>query len=112
MAFSEAFVIVTGLEIAYTKAPKTLRSLVSSFFWVTIGIAAAICISLTPVTKDPDILWMYTSLAVITFVGGCAFYACFRNSLEPVPVLEAASSESPAGIMDAAAMGVGKTEVV
>jgi len=112
VAFSEAFVIVTGLEIAYTKAPKTLRSLVSSFFWVTIGIAAAICISLTPVTKDPDILWMYTSLAVITFVGGCAFYACFRNSLEPVPVLEAASSESPAGIMDAAAMGVGKTEVV
>ena len=55
---------------------------------------------------------MYTSLAVITFVGGCAFYACFRNSLEPVPVLEAASSESPAGNMDAAAMGVGKTEVV
>ncbi|XMA16701.1 hypothetical protein WAI453_009492 [Rhynchosporium graminicola] len=80
VAFSEAFEIVTGLEITYTQAPKILRSLVSSFFWVTNGSAAAICISLTPVTKDPDIIWMYTSLAVITFVGGCTFYADFRNS--------------------------------
>jgi POT family proton-dependent oligopeptide transporter len=88
VAFSEAFVIVTGLEIAFTKAPDSLRSLVSALFWLTIGIAAAICIGLTPVTNDPDILWMYTSLAVITWVGGCLFYACFRNSLENVPVLE------------------------
>ena len=31
---------------------------------------------------------MYTSLAVITFVGGCVFYACFRNSLGRIPVLD------------------------
>lgn len=95
VAFSEAFVIVTGLEIAYTKAPKSLRSLVSSLFWITIGISAAICIGLTPVTKDPEILWMYTSLAIITFVGGCGFYAGFRNSLEDAPVLGAVVGGEP-----------------
>jgi len=83
VAFSEAFVIVTGLEIAFTKAPESLRSFVSALFWLTIGIAAAICISLTPVTKDPEILWMYASLAIVTFVAGGTFYACFRNSLDP-----------------------------
>ncbi|KAL3425241.1 peptide transporter ptr2-like protein 1 [Phlyctema vagabunda] len=88
VAFSEAFVIVTGLEIAFTKAPESLRSFVSALFWLTIGIAAAICISFTPVTRDPQILWMYTSLAVVTFVAGCVFYACFRNSLDSSPVLE------------------------
>jgi len=91
VAFSEAFVIVTGLEIAFTKAPESLRSFVSALFWLTIGIAAALCISLTPVTKDPEILWLYTSLAIITFAAGCVFYACFRNSLEDGPVIESTS---------------------
>jgi len=93
VAFSEAFVIVTGLEIAFTKAPESLRSFVSALFWLTIGIAAAICISFTPVTKDPEILWMYASLAIITFVAGCTFYICFRNSLEPRVVLDAQIQE-------------------
>lgn len=93
IAFSEAFVIITGLEIAFTKAPDSLRSFVSALFWLTVGIAAAICIGLTPVTNDPDILWMYTSLGVVTFVGGCVFYVCFRKSFEDVPVIDALEDE-------------------
>lgn len=45
-----------------------------------IGIAAAICIGLSPVSQDPYILWMYASLAIVGFVAGCLFYFCFRNS--------------------------------
>ncbi|KAL4894259.1 POT family-domain-containing protein [Aspergillus ambiguus] len=68
VGFSEAFVIITGLEIAYTKAPESLRSLVSALFWLTIGVAAAICIALAPVSQDPYLVWMYGSLGIVGFV--------------------------------------------
>ncbi|KAK1724381.1 hypothetical protein CaCOL14_010581 [Colletotrichum acutatum] len=77
VAFSEAFIIVTGLELAFTQAPKNLRSVVSALFWLTIGIAAGICIALAPVSQDPYLVWMYGSLGIVGFVSGCAFYACF-----------------------------------
>ncbi|THY19387.1 peptide transport protein PTR2 [Aureobasidium pullulans] len=96
VAFSEAFVIITGLELAYTKAPTSLRSLVSALFWLTIGIAAAICIALAPVSQDPYLVWMYGSLAIVGFVAGCALYLCFRNSFDEVPIIagqEAANME-------------------
>ncbi|KAJ5119652.1 hypothetical protein N7448_010321 [Penicillium atrosanguineum] len=80
VAFSEAFVIVTGLEVAFTHAPKNLRSVISALFWLTIGIAAAICIGLSPVSQDPYLVWMYGSLAIIGFVAGCLFFLCFWKS--------------------------------
>ncbi|OSS44135.1 hypothetical protein B5807_11177 [Epicoccum nigrum] len=92
VALSEAFIIITGLEIAFTQAPKNLRSFVSALFWVTIGVAAAICIALSPVSQDPHLVWMYGSLAIVGFVAGCLFFFCFRSdrtrSAEP-PILEA-----------------------
>ncbi|KAL4795286.1 POT family-domain-containing protein [Aspergillus venezuelensis] len=69
IGFSEAFVIITGLELAYTKAPESLRSLVSALFWLTIGIAAAICIALAPVSQDPYLTWMYGSLGIAGALG-------------------------------------------
>ncbi|KAH0284953.1 PTR2-domain-containing protein [Aureobasidium namibiae CBS 147.97] len=96
VAFSEAFVIITGLELAYTKAPTSLRSLVSALFWLTIGIAAAICIALAPVSQDPYLVWMYASLGIVGFVAGCGLYLCFRKSFDDVPVIagqEAANME-------------------
>ncbi|KAJ5975430.1 Major facilitator superfamily domain general substrate transporter [Penicillium waksmanii] len=85
VAISEAFVIVTGLELAFTHAPKNLRSFISALFWLMIAIAAAICIGLTPVSQDPYLVWMYGSLAIVGFVAGCGFYLCFRksDSLDP-----------------------------
>lgn len=72
----------------------SLRSLVSSLFWLTIGIAAAICIALAPVSQDPYLVWMYGSLAIVGFVAGCALYACFRNSFEEVPVIVGTEAEN------------------
>jgi proton-dependent oligopeptide transporter, POT family len=68
---------ITGLELAFTQAPKSLKSFVSALFWLTIGIAAAIAIGLAPVSQDPYLVWMYGSLAIVGFVAGCAYYACF-----------------------------------
>lgn len=56
---------------------SSLRSVVSSLFWLTIGIAAAISISLSPFSQDPYLVWLYGSLAIVGLVSGCAFYSCF-----------------------------------
>ncbi|KAE8836381.1 hypothetical protein HRS9139_04479 [Pyrenophora teres f. teres] len=103
VAFSEAFVIITGLELAYTKAPTSLRSLVSALFWLTIGIAAAICIALAPVSQDPYLVWMYGSLSIIGFVGGCALYICFRKSFGEVPVIVGTEAGNDVGVSEVTA---------
>ncbi|PVI05979.1 POT family protein [Periconia macrospinosa] len=79
VAFSEAFIIITGLELAFTQAPKNLRSFISALFWITIGVAAAICIALSPVSQDPYMVWMYGSLGIVGFVAGYVFFLCFRK---------------------------------
>ncbi|KAL5338359.1 POT family-domain-containing protein [Aspergillus crustosus] len=92
VGFSEAFVVITGLELAYTKAPESLRSLVSALFWLTIGIAAAICIALAPVSQDPHLVWMYGSLAIVGAVGGVLFYVLFGRAFDGAVVIEAVES--------------------
>lgn len=48
-------------------------------FWITIGVAAAICIALAPVSQDPYMVWTYASLGIVGFTAGCTFYLCFRK---------------------------------
>ncbi|KAJ5805206.1 hypothetical protein N7474_011093 [Penicillium riverlandense] len=102
VAFSEAFIIVTGLELAFTHAPKNLRSVISALFWLTIGIAAAICIGLSPVSQDPYLVWMYGSLAIVGFVAGCLFFICFRKSDSLDPVAQRLFEGVPVGTYAAA----------
>ena len=42
IAFSEIFASITGLEYAFTKAPRNMRSLVMSAFLFTNAISSAI----------------------------------------------------------------------
>lgn len=42
IAFSEIFASITGLEYAFTKAPKNMRSLVMSVFLFANAISAAL----------------------------------------------------------------------
>lgn len=76
----------------------SLRSLVSALFWLTIGIAAAICIALAPVSQDPYLVWMYGSLAIVGFVAGCALYICFRNSFGDMPVIVGTEAGNESGM--------------
>ncbi|KAL6245319.1 peptide transporter ptr2 [Rhinocladiella similis] len=80
-ALSEIFVIVTGLEVAFLKAPDNLRAFVASIFWITIALGAAIGIALAPVSQDPYMVWTYAGLAIGAFVAGCVFFVCFRHSI-------------------------------
>ena len=42
IALSEIFASITGMEYAFTKAPKNMRSLVMAFFLFASAISAAI----------------------------------------------------------------------
>jgi len=79
IALSEIFASITGLEYAFTKAPKSMRSLVMSAFLFTSAISAALGEAFISLSTDPLLVWNYAVFAVLAFVGGVAFWICFRD---------------------------------
>ncbi|CAF1317389.1 unnamed protein product [Adineta steineri] len=79
IAISEIFANITGLEYAFTQAPTSMKSIVMSLYVFTSAIGSALSFALIPVTVDPKLLWMYTSLSIVAFVIGIIFYVTFRN---------------------------------
>jgi proton-dependent oligopeptide transporter, POT family len=78
IAFSEIFASITGLEYAYTKAPKNMRSLVTGVFWFTHAFSSAIAQAFVPLATDPLLVWLYVTIAILTFFGWVAFWWTFR----------------------------------
>ncbi|KAK6362359.1 hypothetical protein TWF730_006053 [Orbilia blumenaviensis] len=79
IALSEIFASITGLEYAFTKAPKNMRSLVMSVFLFTNAISAAIGEAFVSLSEDPLLVWNYGSVAIIAAVGGTLFWVQFRG---------------------------------
>jgi POT family proton-dependent oligopeptide transporter len=78
-AISEIFASITGLEYAFTKAPKNMRSLVMAVFLFMSAIASAIGEAFVPLSTDPLLVWNYGVMAVLAFVAGCLFWICHRH---------------------------------
>jgi len=79
IAFSEIMASITGLEYAFTKAPKNMRSLVMSVFLFTGAISAAIGEAFVSLSADPLLVWNYGVMAVISAVGGALMWWQFRH---------------------------------
>lgn len=79
IAFSEIFASITGLEYAYSKAPDSMKSFIMSIFLVTNAFGSAIGCALSPVSKDPDYVWLFGGLGVACFIAGCLFWLTFRS---------------------------------
>lgn len=79
IGLSELFASVVSLEYAFTKAPKNMRSLVMGVGLFTNAIGSAIQEAFLPLTKDPLLVWLYTTFACISFVAGCAFAVMYRH---------------------------------
>ncbi|GAA6004046.1 Ptr2p [Rhodotorula paludigena] len=79
IALSEIFASIVSLEYAYTKAPKSMRSMVMAVGLFTTALAAAIGEAFLPISADPNLVWNYGVMAVLAFIGGVAFFLTFRS---------------------------------
>lgn len=79
IAISEILASVTGLEYAFTLAPKNMRSLVTSLFLFQSAIASAIGEAFNGLSADPLLVWNYGTMAVIAFLAGLGFMFSHRT---------------------------------
>ncbi|KAF2865802.1 H+/oligopeptide symporter [Massariosphaeria phaeospora] len=70
MALSEIFAGVAGPEYAYTKAPKSMKSLVMAIYLSTVSVGVLLAMAVSPLTKDPKLVWMYLTLGVGCLLAG------------------------------------------
>jgi len=84
IAISEIFASITGLEYAYNKAPKRMKSLVMAAFLFTTAIGNAINAALSPVAIDPKLVGNYAGIGIATFIAGMVFYGLYykRDRIE------------------------------
>ncbi|PLB48547.1 oligopeptide transporter [Aspergillus steynii IBT 23096] len=71
---SEIFASVTSLEYAFTKAPRNMRSLVQAVALFMNAISSAIGQAFVSLSVDPLLVWNYTVVAILAFVGGVGFW--------------------------------------
>ncbi|KAL8712635.1 MAG: hypothetical protein Q9220_003166 [cf. Caloplaca sp. 1 TL-2023] len=79
IAFSEIFASITGLEYAFTKAPKNMRSTVTAVFLFMSAISYAIGEAFVSLSADPLLVWNYMIIALLAAVAGAGFWTAHRN---------------------------------
>lgn len=78
-AASECFAMTTSYEIAYTRAPPTMKGLVMALCLFSSAISAALSEAITPALYDPHIIWAFVAMACVGFVLTVLFFFHFRN---------------------------------
>lgn len=79
IAVSEIMASITGLEYAFTKAPRNMRSLVMAAYLFATAISDAIGEAFVSLSADPLLVWNYGSMAVLAAVAGVGFWFSFRE---------------------------------
>ncbi|KAL5113793.1 ATP-dependent DNA helicase chl1 [Pleosporales sp. CAS-2024a] len=83
MAVSEILACITGLELAYAKAPENMKSLIMSLFLLTVAGGSVLGIVIAPFAQDPWLLqWMYFGLGLAAAGTGVAFWRVFGEQGE------------------------------
>ncbi|EJT98129.1 oligopeptide transporter [Dacryopinax primogenitus] len=78
IAVSEIFASITGLEYAFTKAPKSMKSLIMALFLSTSAFASLLGECLNPLAGDPLLIWNYAVCAGMSLGAGAGFWWTFR----------------------------------
>ncbi|KAK2059725.1 POT family protein [Colletotrichum caudatum] len=79
IGLAEIFTNVTSYEYAFSKAPENMKSLVMSINLFMSALSAAIGQAFTPLSEDPLLVWNYACVAIISLIGGIAFWFCFNH---------------------------------
>ncbi|KAH8676572.1 major facilitator superfamily domain-containing protein [Tricladium varicosporioides] len=76
---SELFVNVPAYSIAYTRAPKNMRGLVSALNLFSSAIAYAVGLACAGVIKDPYLTWDFGAPTIIGVAAALFFYWMYRD---------------------------------
>lgn len=93
LAIAEILGFATISEIAYMKAPKSMKTMVQAMTQVTAGLASVMGIALSPTTKDPYLVVMYAVIAGLTGIVTVPFWWYFRHLDEERDVVEREEEE-------------------
>jgi len=76
---SELFVNVPAYGIAYSRAPKNMRGLVSALNLFNTAIAYALGLAFSALIQDPYLTWDFGAPAIIGFVMTAVFWFTFKH---------------------------------
>lgn len=79
IALAEVFASITSLEYAFSKAPKSMRSMVQAVSLFMTAFAAALGQALVGLAADPLLIWNYGLVAILAFIAGVCFWLQFRD---------------------------------
>lgn len=82
IALSEILASITGLELAYAKAPENMKSFIMSLFLLTSAGGSALGILIAPLAKDPYLQWLYFGLASAAAMTGYIFHRTFKSAAD------------------------------
>ncbi|KAL7619914.1 hypothetical protein AAE478_010461 [Parahypoxylon ruwenzoriense] len=79
IALAEICASITGLEYAFTKAPKNMRGFITGVFWFSQAFSSAVSQAFVPLATDPYLVWLYMTVAIISALGGIGFWFNFAE---------------------------------
>ncbi|CBX94320.1 hypothetical protein IAQ61_006321 [Plenodomus lingam] len=100
VALSEILASITGLELAYAKAPENMKSFIMSLFLLTSAGGSLLGILIAPFAKDPHLQWLYFALATAAAITGYAFHRMFKDVNQGVPVNKVVESAEEFELLD------------
>ncbi|KAE8372853.1 POT family-domain-containing protein [Aspergillus bertholletiae] len=74
IAASEILASVTGVEYAYTQAPRSMKSLIMAVFLSATSVGALLAMTVSPLTVDPKLPWLYFTLGLENFLAGAVLW--------------------------------------
>lgn len=76
---AEILGFTTVAEYSYSEAPRNMRTLVQSMVRVSSGIGSALGVAVSPLSKGPTVLYLYTGLAATMIVVASVFWVTFHR---------------------------------
>ncbi|TVY79814.1 Peptide transporter PTR2 [Fusarium oxysporum f. sp. cubense] len=78
LGVGEILGFTTLAEYSYSEAPRNMRSLVQAMAQLSSGAGSALGMAFSPLSKDPQILYLYTGLSVTMITTAPTFWLMFR----------------------------------
>ncbi|KAI0145504.1 POT peptide transporter [Xylariaceae sp. FL1272] len=76
---SEILAFLSSMEYAYTKAPKSMKSLIASINLLSAAVGSALGLALSPTSNYAQVLVQFASLSGVMFALATGFYIVFSK---------------------------------